>query len=80
LLIIGLAANKFSFSLKPFYILTLVGVVIFSGGIYLYCISEMVPTLKVAVRFVPIGGLTLISAWLIFIIQMIRSPKTDSGS
>ena len=78
LLIIGLAANKFNFSLRWFYLLNLLGVALFSVGIYLYCFHEIVPSLKPIVRIVPIGGLAYILAWLLFIIGLIRNKSEKS--
>lgn len=73
LLIIGLAQDKFSFNLRWFKTLMLSGVFLFSGFIYGYCFHPLMPTLKPLVYVVPIGGTLMIAAWLVFIIQFIRS-------
>ncbi|MCG8573818.1 MAG: DUF423 domain-containing protein [Flavobacteriales bacterium] len=72
LLILGLVAEKFNFNLKSFLILNLIGVILFSGGIYIHTFSAMVPALKPAVYFVPLGGFSMIFAWATFIILFIR--------
>lgn len=75
LLILGVIKDKFSFSLRWFSWLTVAGVKLFSGCIYLYCFHEQVPALKPLVYLVPIGGLLMILAWVVFIIQLIRFQK-----
>jgi uncharacterized membrane protein YgdD (TMEM256/DUF423 family) len=76
LLILGLAGDKFSFSLKWFTRLTIAGVILFSGCIYLYCFHEQAPGLKNFVLIVPVGGFSFIAAWLLFIVQLIKAPRT----
>ncbi len=75
LLILGAIKDKFHFSLRWFSILTIGGVKLFSGCIYLYCFHEHIPALKPLVYLVPIGGLLMILAWVVFIIQLIRFQK-----
>ena len=72
LLILGLSADKFAFSLKWFSRLTLLGVILFSSCIYLYCFHEKVPALKSFVIIVPFGGVSFIVAWVVFIVQLAR--------
>ena len=79
LLVVGLSANKFNFSLRPFYQLNLLGVILFSVGIYVYCFHEQVPALKKVVHFVPIGGLAYLTAWLMLIISIIRKKPAQSS-
>lgn len=79
MLIIGLTARQFKFSLRPFYLLNLLGVILFSLGIYLYCFHEMVPALKPAVHFVPIGGFAYILAWVFFIIGILRQKTSENS-
>ncbi|MBK6525293.1 MAG: DUF423 domain-containing protein [Crocinitomicaceae bacterium] len=75
LLILGAIKDKFVFSLRWFTWLTIAGVKLFSGCIYLYCFHEQVPVLKPLVYLVPIGGLLMILAWVVFMIQLIRFQK-----
>jgi len=76
LLILGLASDKFTFSLNWFFRLTLIGVLLFSGCIYLYCFHGQIPALKPFVMIVPFGGASMIIAWIIFIVQLIKQPKS----
>lgn len=73
LLIVGFNSDKIVFSLKPFFILNLIGVILFSGCIYAFTFHEIIPALKPAVYLVPFGGTSLILAWLIFVIRLMRS-------
>ncbi len=75
LLILGAIKDKFHFSLRWFAYFTAAGLTLFSGCIYLYCFHEQIPGLKPLVYLVPIGGLLMILAWVIFIIQLIRFQK-----
>ncbi len=75
LLILGAVKDKFHFSLRWFTRLTIAGVVLFSGFIYLYCFHEQIPALKPLVYLVPVGGLLMILAWVVFIIQIMRFQK-----
>lgn len=75
LLILGLAGEKFAFSLRWFSWLTLGGVLLFSGCIYGYCFHEQIASLKPLVYLVPIGGSLMIAAWVVFILQMIARQK-----
>lgn len=75
LLILGAIKDKLAFSLRWFTWLTISGVKLFSGCIYLYCFHEQVPALKPFVYVVPIGGLLMITAWVVFMIQLIRFQK-----
>lgn len=72
LLTVGLNLSRITFNIKPFVILNLLGVLLFSGGIYLYSFHEIVAPLRSFVRVVPFGGTAFIAAWLVFIIQLIR--------
>lgn len=72
LLAFGLNADKINFSLKLFYLLNLIGVILFSGGIYTYVFHELAPALKPAVHIVPFGGSCMIIGWIVIIIQLIR--------
>jgi uncharacterized membrane protein YgdD (TMEM256/DUF423 family) len=76
LLIMGGLSDKVSFSLNWFKRLTLIGAFLFSGCIYLYCFHELIPALKPFVYIVPFGGMSMIAAWIIFCVQLIRSKKS----
>jgi len=71
-LIIGLNAQQLKFNLKPFYILNLIGVLLFSGCIYTYSFHELVPALKSTVMIVPLGGICMILAWIAITAQFIK--------
>ena len=75
LLILGLAADKFSFSLNLFFWLMLIGVILFSGCIYLYCFHAQIPALHSFVIVVPFGGVSMIVAWVVFIFQLLKTKK-----
>ncbi len=76
LLLIGLSAEKFSFSLTWIFGLMLFGVVLFSGSIYLLATQDV---LGLSFRFLgpitPLGGVLLICAWSVLLIQLIKSKK-----
>jgi len=72
LLIIGLNTDKINFNLKPFFLLSLIGVVLFSGSIYLYALHENIPALRPAAFVVPFGGVAMIAAWLVLLIQFVK--------
>jgi uncharacterized membrane protein YgdD (TMEM256/DUF423 family) len=71
-LIIGLNADRFQFNLMGFYILNLIGVLLFSGCIYLYALHEIIPELKNFVLIVPIGGSLMIIGWAVLFLQLLR--------
>ncbi|NOQ73006.1 MAG: DUF423 domain-containing protein [Crocinitomix sp.] len=73
LLAVGFNAERVPFNLKWFYLFNLLGVIIFSGCIYLYSLHEIIPSLRPAAMIVPIGGLSMIIGWTIFVIQIGRS-------
>lgn len=72
LLIIGLNAAKFSFKLNTFFVLNLIGVLLFSGSIYVYTFHEQIEGFRTAALIVPIGGVSMILAWTVIIVQLIR--------
>lgn len=72
LLIIGLNTAKLNISTTFFYYLNLIGVILFSGSIYLYALHEITPVLKPFAMVVPFGGVAMISAWIVLSIQIIR--------
>ncbi len=72
LLVVGLAANTFSFNLRWFALLLTAGIVLFSGGLYLYCFKTQVPSFTFFARVVPFGGAMMIVAWILLAIQVWR--------
>jgi len=75
LLIIGLSASKFNFKLFHFYNLNTIGIIIFSGMLYALTFKGIYPSLKICGAIVPVGGVLLISSWIILTIQLIRKQK-----
>ncbi len=73
LLILGLNSDKLKFGLKAFYWMTLLGVLIFSGCLYVYSLHELIPSFKFFARIVPIGGFSMIAAWIVLIIQLFKN-------
>lgn len=75
-LIVGLNSKQLKFKLNLFYLFNLIGVILFSGCIYLYALHEIVPGFRPAAMVVPFGGTALIVGWIIFIIQLLKN-KSD---
>lgn len=73
LLIVGLNAAKLPFKPNAFWALNLIGVFLFSGGIYAYTFHELYEGLSTAALIVPFGGFSMILAWVIFIVQLYRN-------
>lgn len=73
LLIIGLNADKFKFSLKTIVNLLIFGVVLFSGSIYLLSLQELIPiSLKFLGPITPIGGTLMIIGFCLLARKLIR--------
>ena len=76
ILLIGLNADKFTFSIQRICVLMALGLALFSGSIYLLAIKELLPF---SIRFLgpvtPIGGLIMIIGFVILIYKLARSPK-----
>ena len=74
LLAIGLAADKFKFSLKAFNTLVLIGTIGFSVSIYLLSIKDIIGAdLSFLGPITPIGGSILIVSWVILLVKIFRS-------
>jgi uncharacterized membrane protein YgdD (TMEM256/DUF423 family) len=71
-LIVGLSADKLNFSLKWFYRLQMLGIIIFSLFLYLTALQSILPSAKLFGAIVPIGGVLLIVSWVIFIYKLIK--------
>ena len=76
-LILGLNADRFSFSLKSYYVLTLIGVVLFSGTLYLLALQE---SLTVSLTFLgpvtPLGGLLMIIGWSFLLFNILKKQQS----
>lgn len=72
-LIVGLLADRFSFAVKSFFTVGLIGIVLFSGSIYLLAMQDV---LGIKMSFLgpitPLGGLFLITAWGILLVKTLR--------
>lgn len=76
LLIIGLNADKFSFSLKWMSNLILMGVFLFSGSVYLLSMQELTTVnLKFLGPITPIGGSLMIAGCIVWIVQILRKQS-----
>lgn len=76
LMVIGFNANKLNFSLKWPVGLLFIGVIFFSGSIYFLAIE---PLLNVNLKFLgpitPIGGVLMITAWVLIIFRLINDRQ-----
>lgn len=58
---------------KSVYILTLIGIIFFSGSIYLLSTKDVTSIDITSIAFItPIGGLLLILAWVMLLIGVVR--------
>jgi uncharacterized membrane protein YgdD (TMEM256/DUF423 family) len=73
-LFLGLFAEKVKFSLKSVFNLLILGHLFFSCSIYLLTLQ---PILKVKLSFLgpitPIGGLLMVTAWILLLIKLIKA-------
>jgi uncharacterized membrane protein YgdD (TMEM256/DUF423 family) len=74
-LVVGLLSDKFRFELKWFFRLCLIGILCFSLSIYGLTFSEFAGFLKFLGPVTPIGGLLMISAWLILIFRLFNDRQ-----
>ena len=73
MLILGFNEEKLGFSLKPTFLLWLIGVLFFSVSIYFLAIQEILgPSLKFLGPITPLGGLLMIIGFLIFLVKLMR--------
>jgi len=73
MLILGFNEEKLGFSLKPTFLLLLIGVLFFSVSIYFLAIQEILGTsLKFLGPITPVGGLLMIIGFLIFLVKLMR--------
>lgn len=74
LLLLGLNADRVSFSLKTVSTLLLLGTLLFSVSIYFLTIQELLgASLKFLGPVTPLGGSLLIAGWMIFLVKLVRS-------
>ncbi len=73
MLILGFNEEKLGFSLKPTFILLLIGVLFFSVSIYFLAIQEILgASLKFLGPITPLGGLLMIVGLFVFIVKLMR--------
>ena len=53
--------------------LFLLGIVVFSGSLFVYCFTKVAAFKKIT----PMGGATFMIAWLLLVIKLIKSRKTN---
>lgn len=72
-LIVGLLADRFSFAVKSFFTVALIGIVFFSGSIYLLAMQDV---LGIKMSFLgpitPIGGVLLITSWGMLLVKTVQ--------
>ncbi|WP_027419958.1 DUF423 domain-containing protein [Crocinitomix catalasitica] len=73
LLVVGLNATHLKFKLNGFFWFNLIGILLFSGGIYTYTFHEMTPGLTNFVHIVPFGGTAMIIGWVLLLIKLIKT-------
>jgi uncharacterized membrane protein YgdD (TMEM256/DUF423 family) len=73
LLTIGLNADKLKFPLNGFLLFSLIGILFFSGSIYLLSIANILNWNKSLIGpITPIGGLFLIINWSILVYKIVK--------
>lgn len=73
LLFTGIATTLSARSKKAIFILVLLGVIFFSGSIYFLACDAILPFSIKSIGFItPIGGLLLISAWIVLLTDVVR--------
>lgn len=76
LLVLGLNADKFGFSLKPVWILLFIGTLLFSVSIYFLSVQDILGVeLKFLGPVTPIGGLLMIIGWVILLWKTVRTKN-----
>jgi uncharacterized membrane protein YgdD (TMEM256/DUF423 family) len=67
--------QKLNFTLKLIYRFLIIGVIIFSGSIYALVFQNLIGV-KLGMLFgplTPIGGLLMITGWLLFLIKLLKT-------
>lgn len=83
ILVLGFNAEKLSFSLKGIVTMMLIGVIFFSGSIYLLSLKDIIGEgIKMVGPVTPIGGSLFIISWIWFLVKLMGTKKatTKSGS
>lgn len=76
LLLLGLNADKFRFSMKVVWNLLIIGTLMFSVSIYFLAIQEVLGmSFKFLGPVTPIGGLLMIIGWSLFLGNIIRQKN-----
>lgn len=77
LLVLGLNADHFSFSLKLATTLILAGVLLFSVSIYFLSLQE---PLQMSFKFLgpitPLGGVLMITGWTVLLVQLLKEKAS----
>lgn len=80
LLAVGLAASQIKFSLKLFNRMIIVGTIAFSLSIYFLALKDVIGVkLSFLGPVTPLGGSVLIIAWIILLVQIIRSKPNQTA-
>ena len=75
LLVLGLT-NQITFSLKPFFILSIFGTILFSSSLYLLSFSDVINLpISLIGPITPIGGVLMIFSWCLLFIQIQKIRK-----
>ena len=77
LLFIGNTFSISEFLKKRIYVLVLLGVVFFSGSIYVLTLDEYIigQNLKGIAFITPVGGLLLLAAWAVLFVGVLKNKK-----
>ena len=71
-LTIGLSADKLDISLKWFYRLQLLGIIIFALSLYLAAFQSIYPQAKIFGAIVPVGGVLMILSWSVLVFKLLK--------
>ena len=78
MLIVALLADRFSWKTNAFFYLNLIGVLFFSVSIYGLTLQEWVgANWKFLGPITPIGGLLMIVAWILILVEAIRTVSKN---
>jgi len=76
LLVFAICEDRFQFEIRLVRILMLVGILLFSGSIYLIALSDIWGlNTKILGPLTPIGGLCIILGWTVFIYRVWKAAK-----
>jgi uncharacterized membrane protein YgdD (TMEM256/DUF423 family) len=80
LLCLAILVEKFEFSLKFVKIGILLGVLLFSGSIYILSLQELVNMnlSKIVGPITPLGGLLFVISWLVLAIQIFKMKSKNA--